>query len=320
MSRSWIKKMMKTNIKNILCFGVAFVALTLTCWCRFDYLMDSDMASELVLSELLAKENAIVSPNWYYSTELRFLNTQLIYMPLFKVFHDWTVIRTGAVMIMYVMIAVTVYYFLKQFQSSNLWGIAAALFLLPISDVYFEMVLCGAYYIPHIIITVLSIALVERFISSGKCFLVVGLWILALLAGMGGIRMIVILYAPLGIQSAILLVKRVKEHRTLVREKQMLKDREIQAYLVGGVSGIIALVGLGINRYILSQYFIFGGWKQMSRLTGFSVGRLRDILSAILECFGTDMFGNLLSIVCVLTGVLWGGLYTLHTNQLDIQK
>lgn len=305
------KKMMKTNIKNILCFGAAFVALAFTCWCRFDYLMDSDMASELVLSELLAKENAIVSSSWYYSTELRVLNTQLIYMPLFRVFHDWTVIRTGAVMIMYVAMTVTVYFFLKQFQGGNLWGITAALLLLPISDVYFDIVLCGAYYIPHIIITILSIALVEHAISSGKRFTVAVLWILALLAGMGGIRMIVILYAPLGIESAILLLKRVKEHRTFVREKQLLKDREIQAYLASGASGIIALVGLGINRDMLSHYFIFGGWKQMSRLTEFSVGRLKNILSAILECFGTDMFGKSLGMVCVLTGVIWGG-YTLY--------
>ena len=55
----------KQIINFIILFG-ALAAVTATCWFRFDYLMDSDMASELVLSELLSKENAVISPNWYY--------------------------------------------------------------------------------------------------------------------------------------------------------------------------------------------------------------------------------------------------------------
>lgn len=311
MSRSWIKKMMKTNIKNILCFGVAFVALTLTCWYRFDYLMDSDMASELVLSELLAKENAIVSPNWYYSTEIKFFSVQLIYMLLFKVFHDWTVIRTGAVMIMYVMIAGTVYYFFKQFRSNNLWGITVALFLLPVSDVYFKMVLCGAYYIPYVVIDILTIALIEHFIRTGKRPLIMCVWLLALLSGMGGIRPLAILYAPLGVESLIMFVKRLKEDKNLLHVKELVKDKELFAYVGVGVSCAIAFVGYGINHFVLSQHLTWGEWKQVSKLTGFSIRRFRDILEAILECFGTDMFGKPLGMVCVLTGVIWGG-YTFY--------
>lgn len=66
-------------------------------WFRFDHLIDSDMSSELILSKLLADENKILSTKWYYSTELRVLNTQLIYSFFFKIFHDWTVIRTASV-------------------------------------------------------------------------------------------------------------------------------------------------------------------------------------------------------------------------------
>lgn len=312
MIRSRIKKLIQTNITDILIWGVAFIALALTCWFRFDYLMDSDMASELVLSELLAKENAIVSPNWYYSTEIKFFSVQIIYMLLFKVFHDWTVIRTGAVMIMYVMIAGSVYYFLKQFRRSDFWGITAALFLLPVSDVYFKMVLCGAYYIPYVVFGVLTIALVEHYIHSGKRFLMVCVWILALLSGMGGIRPIAILYAPLGLESLIMLVKRLKENRLLLQEKTVFQDREIRAYLGVGVSGAIALAGFGINHYVLSRYLTWGVWKQVSGLTGFSIRRFGNVLWAILECFGTDMEGKPFGMVCVLTGVLWG-IYTLYT-------
>lgn len=36
---------------------------------------NSDFASELILAEKLNEEHAILSPNWYYSTELRVLNS-----------------------------------------------------------------------------------------------------------------------------------------------------------------------------------------------------------------------------------------------------
>ena len=46
---------------------------------RVEKLLDADMSSEMVLSDLLAKEGRIITPNWKYSTEIRFLNNQLFY-------------------------------------------------------------------------------------------------------------------------------------------------------------------------------------------------------------------------------------------------
>ena len=48
--------------------------------------IDADASSELVLAEHLAKTGQILSTDWFYSTELRVLNTQLIYAPLFWIF------------------------------------------------------------------------------------------------------------------------------------------------------------------------------------------------------------------------------------------
>lgn len=312
----------KQIINFIILFG-ALAAVTATCWFRFDYLMDSDMASELVLSELLSKENAVISPNWYYSTEIKFFSVQLIYTPLFKIFHDWTVIRTGAVIIMYMMILATVYYFLKQYQCECFWGIAGALFLLPISDVYFKMVLCGAYYIPYVVINILTIALIEHYIQSGKKRLIVILYILALLSGLGGIRPIAILYAPLGVESLIMLIRRLKEQKDLLHGGRLFKDREARAYIHAGISCGIALLGFAINESLLARYLSWGEWKQVSNLTGFSLIRLRDICKAIFDCFGGDMSGiPIWGYVCVMTAVLWTGytIYMLIQNCRTKQK
>ena len=42
-------------------------------------LLDSDMASEMVLADLLNKEGGVLSQNWYYSTELRVICQQLLF-------------------------------------------------------------------------------------------------------------------------------------------------------------------------------------------------------------------------------------------------
>ena len=80
-----------------LCFGLAFSYLL---FCRSGYL-DSDMSSELMLAELLSREGGIISKNWYYSTELRVLNTQLVFAPLFLLFDNWHAVRVLGTLILW---------------------------------------------------------------------------------------------------------------------------------------------------------------------------------------------------------------------------
>lgn len=51
------------------------------------------MVFYLVFAKFLAGENKFISSNWNYSTELRVIQTQLVMMPLFKIFSDWHTIR-----------------------------------------------------------------------------------------------------------------------------------------------------------------------------------------------------------------------------------
>ena len=46
---------------------------------RVEKLIDADMSSEMVLSDILAKQGGIITPDWKYSTEIRVLNNQIIF-------------------------------------------------------------------------------------------------------------------------------------------------------------------------------------------------------------------------------------------------
>lgn len=67
-----------------LIFAAMFIYLIYHMSSSMDLLLDDDMSAELILSELLSRERAILSKSWFYSTELRVFNMQLIFTPLFS--------------------------------------------------------------------------------------------------------------------------------------------------------------------------------------------------------------------------------------------
>ena len=69
-----------------LFFALCFLSSVYLAYRTSEYIFDSDASSELVLAELLSRQGSILSSDWFYSTELRVLNTQLVYAPLFHIF------------------------------------------------------------------------------------------------------------------------------------------------------------------------------------------------------------------------------------------
>gem|GEM_PF-5435070 len=62
----------------LLWAAVCFALLVVDWCCWAPNRLDADMASEQLLANLLAQKGGVMSTNWYYSTELRVLNTQLV--------------------------------------------------------------------------------------------------------------------------------------------------------------------------------------------------------------------------------------------------
>lgn len=59
------------------------------------WIVDSDLASEMMLTKILNQEGSILSHSWYYSTELRVVNMQWFYRLGLLLFpDDWHLART----------------------------------------------------------------------------------------------------------------------------------------------------------------------------------------------------------------------------------
>ena len=119
----------------------------------------SDNTAELVLAELLNREGGILSKNWYYSTELRVLNTQLVMAPLFSFFSDWHVIRAVGTGILLVILLLSWIFLCRSLSLGKYLIYLSPLILWPFSGMYMGFVLFGLYYIPHLVILFISLGL-----------------------------------------------------------------------------------------------------------------------------------------------------------------
>lgn len=161
--------------------------------------LDSDMSSELVLARQLVSERALFSPQWYYSTEVRLLNTQLVFTPLMAAFGgDWQLVRTLGCMILLAVQAVCSLYAAQAIGAKLPYALAfAGLGVCVCSPLYAQNVIIGAYYIPHAVLTLLMLGLYGSWIRRRGGWRAAALLVLAFVMGLSSIRYLLAAIVPL---------------------------------------------------------------------------------------------------------------------------
>lgn len=284
---------------------MAFCGLVWFINAKIDCLISSDDSSELVLGHLLASENRLLSRNWYYSTELRVVNTQVFYALFFKIFSNWHIVRVVSYACMYIVL-IAVYYFLcRVLECKEYFIITAALLVIPFSEQYFEFVLKGAYYIPHISITFLTLGLIECFVLSEikkKSIIYLSLsFVLSVFVGMGGARQLVILYIPLFLAAVFIVLSNLKDTGEKIECQLNFDDKKY--ILFSGIAFIGAGIGYIINSKVLIRIYHFQVWDNIS-FTGFDISKLVQVINGFLYSYGYtsgNVFGKALisNFVCM---------------------
>ena len=143
--------------------GILLLLVLLNAFYQLHWL-DSDMAAEMMFSKLLAETNHVfATPDWYYSTEFRFLYTQLIMAPLFKIMDNWHIIRMITNLVFYGLLLASYYYFMKPFRvKRSLVILTSVLLFLPFSETMMTHVQIGNTYMPHMIIVFLFFGMFLR--------------------------------------------------------------------------------------------------------------------------------------------------------------
>lgn len=250
----------------------AFLIYGLFLYKKLNHLLDSDMSSELVLSNLLAQEKNIISPNWFYSTELRFLNTQLVFSFFFLFLKSWFQVRFFSTLVLNLLLVSSFYYLAKQLKINNyIWIVIIAL-LVPFSRIYFDFILYGCYYIPHLTISFLIVGLIFQIMNTKvkrlSLILTITLILLSFLAGIGGPRHLIILYLPLIFTSIIWLAHKLLKFKNIKLVKKDICSNKTSIFITLSIIGFTsAVIGFFINSSILSKYYSFHSFNGINYTT-----------------------------------------------------
>lgn len=231
-------------------------------------LINSDSSAELILSRLLNQTGGIITDKWYYSTELRMINTQLVYrigLALFPT--DWHLARTFSVAVFLLILIAAALYCVHAAELGSIGLIAVSILICPFGQWYAWNIIYDSYYIPHVVISLLSIGLVLRVLrNKGNRWNPVRLILLAILcflAGLGGIRQLMICYTPLCLTAMLLFWNSFRKIQSFHSPKAELAEMKEECVFLG--LSILTLLSSGIgyfiNSRILSEKYHFKSYE-----------------------------------------------------------
>ncbi len=252
-------------------------------------LMDSDQASELILANLLNSEGGILSENWYYSTELRVLNSQLVYRLGLTLFSNWHYAATFSLALM-LLILICSYLFLAKIVGSFRTGLwTAAILTLPFSRQYADYFLFGGYYIPHLAISFTCVGLMLHLSSKWSLLppwrRISEILLLAALctaSGLGGIRALVICFVPMFVTAAGMLLPRIINRKRVGGTRPRAALFSLLALLAG-------TVGYLFSRQLLSSGYSAAAYSGTA-LQPLTLQSIRHILAQAAWAMGWNGF------------------------------
>ncbi len=240
--------------------------------------LNSDDASELILGKLLASENSLLSKKWFYSTELRVLNTNIFYALIFKFTNDFFTVRMVSYLLMWILLLLIYFGLCKALNIQRNKVISACLLFIPFSDYYYSFVLSTAYYIPHIAVSFLTIMLLELYVNKKKTVYLITGGLLAILAGLGGPRQILVTYLPLCLAAFF--------------SCAFKKDGDNSFFKYSLIVLIASGVGFVVNNKILAKTFTFLSYDSI-RFNTFDIERLVALVNGFILNYGYKTGGGI---------------------------
>ncbi|EOS59755.1 hypothetical protein C814_01807 [Anaerotruncus sp. G3(2012)] len=342
-----LKNLKKEKVLIAVAGFILIAFLILLSWNNFFVCrsrLDSDMASELILEQSLSERNQMFHSGWYYSTELRILNTLLVRAPLFKIFSDWTTVRTVGNALLFCFMLCSYLVLLKYLKVDLEFSLlTAAMLLCPFSRIWLNIMYEGAYYIPHVTITFFYLTLFLMVEKTGheanrikKRGILAGYLLLSVILGMSGIRYMLNIQLPILMTSALLVLfnrnyQEIREKPTAENLKKALKWKPTLYFLLSLIGAAVTVLGYFISERLLSRVFRFHSYSnnkfkifsEVPLLTQFSK-LTEDLLGLLGYSQGVKLFSlqgirNIAVLLLLLLFILMF-IKILNTKNLSYEK
>lgn len=272
------------------------------------WIVDSDLASEMILSNLLNQEGSIISTNWYYSTELKVVNLQWFYRLGLILFPDhWYMARAFGMGIALALYAGVLLLFVNSAHlgRAGLWMTGALLW--PFGQRYLVYALYGGYYLVYTFFYMLVLALLLRSCKAdGKqC---VRLWILAglvcVVASLNGVKQLMVFHAPLFLAAGVVLTLALHDCGATAWREALAACRQQARFFVGTLlTAACCAAGYFISSSILSKLYNFKSYSFITWNRSNDWFTLDSIIMDFFHEFGYRNGAGLFHFSGIATGV-----------------
>lgn len=270
----------KGVIFSLLSWIWLIVGYALNIWFQLvpgEWIIDSDLAAEMVLANLLNNERSVLSLNWFYSTEIKVFNIQWLYRIGLLIFpNNWTYARTIAMAFFYIAV-IAAWLFLMNVCKIGRFGVWSAAFLIwPFGFWHHFLSIYGGYYLVYSLFSfpILGIIVLlarEENSKIKKILLILIGSALSIASGLNGPRQLMSLYAPLCLAVIVILYIDIKKEAITQWDAIKATKKEKLVYIeYTYLFTLVNLIGYLINTSILYKKYTFRtqsdiGWQAGSR-------------------------------------------------------
>ncbi len=270
-----------------LWLAAAWLAGVALMWRFGRTLLDSDMASEMVLADLLNREGGILSSNWYYSTELRVFCQQLLFKLGLLVFPgSWHAARMLAQGLLSALLAASYLFFAR---GAGLWKSApwaAGALLCPFGFWQLYHGVLGGFYFVHMAFVLVSLGLAVRLVRPASrartALTAAALALVCFAAGLNGVRLLMNLYVPLAAGCAVLFLLRFLKAPL---GPGAARTPQLRAFATAVLACLCGCGGYLVNRAVLAARYTFLDQSARS-WTALSLAGLLEVWGDFLALFG----------------------------------
>lgn len=284
------------------------------------WILDSDLAAEMVLADHLNRTHSILSKEWFYSSEIRVFESQWFYrIGLLFSPDNWHVARVIAAVILYVAFIAVILFFARGIGLGEYAAWMPAIMMWPFGRWYLVYGLYGTYYLIYMMFSMLMTGVLFRLCrldqepasksaeyerkqeteqqtgQPNDAYSRRRIWMLCALglfcavgSGMNGIKQTMVYFGPLLCTSIVWLF--LAGHRRKAQDLKMLwtSCRMECLFAVGSTIFTLAnICGYLVNMKILSKIYTFDNYHYMILLDDRAC-RLYDIFMDFLRLFGYE--------------------------------
>lgn len=279
------------------------------------WLVDSDLAAEMVLANKLNEEHSILSTDWFYSTELRVFHSQWFYRLGLLVFPDnWHCARILSAVLMLALFALVLVWFSQKAGLEN-YGIWCAAFMMwPFCDWYLVYGIFGTYYLIYILFSLSIFSILMKLAANDlsdrenlkqdmrkykakirHLMLYITGALLSFASGLNGIKQLMVFFVPLLAALILLVYFDAREKNVFTfSELKTTCSKTLGMLIFGLLFTLCSAVGYLINSFILSKKYSFQEYGDII-WTSDSDRSLFDVWFDFLKLYGFQKDVKLIS-------------------------